>query len=137
MSYKIRLSTQQSYELADHMNAISNKKLLRRLLAISLRHYGYPVKEIAALTGVSTKTITNWMKIFVEKGFEGLLETHYPKRRDSILQPYEAVIRSFFESNPKGRVEDLQAYLLEKHDIKVEYSWLYRYITLHELKEGF
>ena len=44
MSYKIRLSTEEAYILADKMQEIQNKKLSRRLLAISLRHYGYKVR---------------------------------------------------------------------------------------------
>lgn len=133
VSYKIRLTTEQSYQLADKMNETSSKKLSRRLLAISLRHYGYPIGEIALLVGVSEKTITTWIKSFLAGGFDELLQLNYVKRRNSKLAPYEDEILAYQESNPQARLEDLQQWLKETHEIEVEYSWLYRYLDRHGL----
>jgi transposase len=133
MSYKIRLSTEQSYQLADQMNQVSSKKLSRRLLAISLRHYGYPIHDIALLTGVSEKTVTAWIKAFLAGGFEQLLHLQYPKRRDSKLAPHEEAIRAYQAQHPQARIEDLQQWLATEHGLQVEYSWLYRYLERHDL----
>lgn len=135
MSYKIRLTTEESYQLADKMNEVGSKKLSRRLLAISLRHYGYPIKEIALLTGVSEKTVTAWIKDFLAGGFDRLLQLHYPKRKQSKLAPFEAAIRQYRAQHPEARLEDLQAWLKVVHGVEVEYSWLYRYLERHELWE--
>lgn len=129
MSYKVSLTTAESYILADKLQEIQNKKLSRRLLAISLRHYGYQVKEISTLIGVSEKTITQWIKLFLDGGFDALLALNYPKRRDSRLAPYEPHIRQFRKEHPKAKLEDLQQWLAETHGVEVEYSWLYRYVT--------
>jgi transposase len=135
MSYKIRLTTEESYQLADKMNEVGSKKLSRRLLAISLRHYGYPIKEIALLTGVSEKTVTAWIKAFLAGGFDQLLQLHYPTRKPSKLAPYEAAIRQYRAQHPAARLEDLQAWLKDAHGVEVEYSWLYRYLERHGLWE--
>ena len=134
MSYRVRLTTDQSYELADKLQAIEDRKLTRRLLAISLRHYGYPVKEIARLTGVSSKTVTTWIRLFLHGGFDELLALRYPAKRDSRLAPYEAAISAFWQAHPKATLADLQQWLREQHQVTVEYSWLYRYLEAHHLR---
>ena len=117
------------------MQEIKNKKLSRRLLAISLRHFGYQVKEIALLVGASEKTVTKWIKLFLEGGFDGLLKLKYRSDKDSRLQPYKEVIIQFRKENPKARLVDLQTWLKTEHSVEVEYSWLYRYLQLHHLDE--
>ncbi|MEL6132849.1 MAG: helix-turn-helix domain-containing protein [Bacteroidota bacterium] len=128
MSYPIKLSLDESYELADRMKVVKNKKQSRRLLALSLRHYGYKVKDIAPIVGVSEKTITEWMKRYLEGGFEGLLAMNYPDRRGSKLAEYEEAIRQQLTQNPKIQLVEIQRWLLETHRLEVEYSWLYRYL---------
>ncbi len=136
MAYKIHLSTDEAYELADRMQGIDNKKLSRRLLAISLRHYGYPVKQIALLTGVSAKTVTGWFRMFVNGGFDELLKLEYPKNRGSMLEAHQEAIRGFWEERSGATLEELQTWLKEERNIEVEYSWLYRYLDLHHLLPG-
>lgn len=133
MSYKVSLSTEESYVLADKMKEINNKKLSRRLLAISLRHFGYKIRNISLIIGVSEKTVTNWIKLFLEGGFDQLLGLNYPKNRNSKLAPYQKVIKTYRKENPTAKLEDLHHWLEETHGVKVEYSWLFRYIELHNL----
>lgn len=115
------------------MKEIDHPKLSRRLLAISLRHYGYPVKQIALLTGVSEKTVTEWFKLFLRGGFDELLGLNYPKDRGSKLAPHQADIRRYWADHPQARLEDLQQWLLDTHGVEVEYSWLFRYLKRHGL----
>ncbi|MEO0472554.1 MAG: helix-turn-helix domain-containing protein [Bacteroidota bacterium] len=133
MSYKIQLSTEEAYILADKMQEIQNKKLSRRLLAISLRHYGYKVKEISPLVGASEKTVTNWMKLFLEGGFDRLLSLQYATDRNSKLRPYQEHIRQYRKAHPQADLQELHAWLKAEHQLVVEFSWLYRYVELHRL----
>lgn len=133
MSYKIRLTTEETYILADKMQEIQNKKLSRRLLAISLRHFGYQVKEISLVVGASEKTVTNWMKLFLEGGFDKLLQLNYRVDKNSRLQPYQEEIAKWRRENPDAKLASLQDWLMAKHGVEVEYSWLYRYLQLHDL----
>jgi transposase len=133
MSYYVKLSTEETYILADKMKEITNKKLSRRLLAVSLRHFGYKMKDIALLTGVSEKTVTTWIKLFLEGGFDLLLAQNYIKDRDSRLTPHKKAIQKLRKDNPDIRLIDIQDWLNEKHGIEVEQSWLYRYIEHHGL----
>lgn len=133
MSYKIQLSTEETYVLADKMQEVKNKKLSRRLLAISLRHFGYQIKEISLIVGTSEKTVTNWIKLFLEGGFDGLLKLKYQRDKGSKLEPYKTTIEQYFSEHPRAKLADLQAWLAQNHQVKVEYSWLYRYLELHKI----
>lgn len=133
MSYKIHLSTEQTYLLAEKMQQAGSKKLSRRLLAISLRHFGYKIKDISLLTGVSEKTVTAWIRLFLDGGFDALLEKHYTPNRNSRLLPYQEEIRRYRKIHPHAKLEDLQQWLKEKFQVEVEYSWLYRYVENHRL----
>lgn len=115
------------------MQQAGGKKQSRRLLAISLRHFGYKIKDISLLTDASEKTVTTWIRLFIDGGFDALTEKRYPKNRDSRLLPYQEEIRRYRKIYPKAKLEDLQQWLKEKFQIEVEYSWLYRYVENHGL----
>ena len=133
MSYYVRLSTEETYILADKMKEVTNKKLSRRLLAVSLRHFGYKMKDIALIAGVSEKTVTTWIKMFLAGGFDLLLTQNYTKDRNSKLTQYKDAIRDYREANPDCKLADIQQWLLESHGVEVEQSWLFRYIENHKL----
>lgn len=133
MAYKIRLSTEETYRLADLMQSVKQKRQSRRLLAISLRHYGYKISAIATLTGVSSRSVTHWLKRYTEGGLEALLEFDYPRDRDSRLRPLVPAIVRYWQVHPAAKIKDLQAWLEVEHQVSVEHSWLYRYLELHEL----
>lgn len=133
MSHKIHLSLEEAYLLADRMAATKNKKLSRRLLAVSLRHFGYKIKDIAPITGVSERTVSKWMKLYLESGLDGLLEQHYPTERGSVLQPHKEAIRQYWIDHPDSLLEDLQSWLATEKQVEVEYSWLYRYLERNGL----
>ena len=133
MSYLVKLTTEETYILADKMQEITNKKLSKRLLAVSLRHFGYKVKAIALIAGVSEKTITTWIKLFLEGGFDLLLNQNYSRDRDSKLTPFKDNIRQYRIENPNNLLQDLQKWLKETHQVEVELSWLFRYIENHKL----
>ncbi|MEL6670969.1 MAG: helix-turn-helix domain-containing protein [Bacteroidota bacterium] len=133
VSYKIRLTTEETYILADKMQEVSQKKLSRRLLAISLRHFGYKIKDISLIVGVSEKTVTKWIKLFLEGGFDALLTLKYEPKESSRLQPHKEAIRQYRLAHPAARLEEVRRWLKEEKGVEVEYSWLYRYIDRYDL----
>ncbi len=128
MKNRIRLSLSQKYELADRLNATENKKLTKRLLCISLRHYGYKISDIANIQGVSERTISNWIQLFLSGGFDELLALKYSRRKSSRLEPYLDSIKNWIAMHPDKKLEELQSYLKEELGLEVEYSWLYRFV---------
>lgn len=133
MKTRVRLTLSQKYELADRLKATQNKKLSKRLLCISLRHYGYKISHISSIQGVSERTVTTWIQLFLEGGFDRLMELRYPRHRSSKLTPYLPAIKTWLAAHPHATLEDLQAHLQEQHGLEVEYSWLYRFLRKREL----
>jgi len=128
MKSRIRLTLSQKYELADRLRLAENKKVSKRLLAISLRHYGYKIADIAKIQDVSERTVRSWIRLFQEGGFDKLTQLRYDGDRHSRLQPYLGHIRRWKHAHPQGSLLELQQYLKEEHGLEVEYSWLYRWL---------
>jgi transposase len=133
MSYRVKLNSEAAYQLADAMQQTADKKRSRRLLAISLRHYGYPVHEIAKLLNVSEKTVTSWIRKYLGSGLDGLLELQYPRKKNSRLAPYETAIREFRAQFPDATREALHTWLADSQGVEIDYSWLCRYLDRHGL----
>ncbi len=131
MAYSIRLTTDQQYQLADLMQTHKDKRQSRRLLAISLRHFGYSIKEIGLLTHVSDRTVSSWMKLFYEGGFDALLELKHKGNPDSKLTAYHSHIKAFFAHQEGASLKALHTHLVEEHQLSVDYSWLTRYMKVH------
>ncbi len=135
MSQHVSLSTEETYVLADLMNEISDKRLNRRLLCISLRHFGYKVAEISILLGVSERTISGWIKLFLAGGFDKLLELRYAGTRDSRLNEVRGKLSTYLAANPKANVRDIQFWLAQE-GVEISHSWLYRWLKLHRHELG-
>lgn len=130
MSQKVSLSTEDTYVLAELMQQIQDKRLNRRLLCISLRHFGYPIREIGLILGVSERSVSAWIRRFLDGGFDALLALRYVRVRDSRLNAHRAEVIDYLAAHPGASVRDLQAYL-SGLGVEVEHSWLYRWLTLH------
>lgn len=135
MSYKVELTEEENEKLAFLLKSIKDPKLYRRLLAISLRNKNYSFKEICVILQVSHKTATEWVKLFLDEQFEGLLTLNYSQNRTSKLDPYLSSIQAFVESYPDAKLKDIHHYISTELAVEVDRSWLYRYLIQHHLLE--
>jgi len=81
---KICLSDKEIREIENAEKQIQKPQLLKRLQCIKLKNKGWKHKEISKFLGVCIDTITNWLKVFSQKGIQGLLQWDY-KGKTSIL----------------------------------------------------
>lgn len=130
MSNQVSLSTEETYILADLMKEISDKRLNRRLLCVSLRHYGYRIREISLILGVSERTISGWISRFLAGGFDELLTRQYVRVRESKLNAHRPAIAAYLRAHPQASVRELQEWLAAR-GVGVNHSWLYRWLDLH------
>lgn len=135
MSQHVSLSTEETYVLADLMNEIPDKRLNRRLLCISLRHFGYKIKEISIILEVSERTISGWIKLFLAGGFDELLELRYAGTRDSRLNAVRGALTAYLAENPQASVRDIQLWLAQE-GVEISHSWLFRWLKLHKDELG-
>src|SRR4051812_42404571 len=80
----IRLTSQQRNDLSDRRRHAQDRRAYQRLSAVLWSDDGRTREEIAGLLGVSTRQVGQWLRIFRNKGLEGLTTLHYqgdPGRR--------------------------------------------------------
>lgn len=127
MSYTIVLSKAEILLIAEKKRREKDAKLLRRYQCLSMLHERYPRKEIAGLLGVNIDTITDWIKIYNNKGLEGLGLLKYEGRRPSSLDSIREKIIGYVEKENISTLSQLQKIIEKKHHLKIEHSWLSRY----------
>ena len=128
MAYKITLSNEESNELENRISSERDSKIYKRLQCIKLKHQKYQNKEIAKICSVSSDTVTNWIKLYLEKGFKGLCYLDYDNRRKSKLESYKDIIINLVKERAITNVNKLKAILKNEYNLKVCRSWLYKYL---------
>ena len=127
MSYTIKLSTSDANELKRLLRETESSKVLKRYQCIHFKQQGIKNKDIAILLCVNIDTVTDWLKVFLEKGLKGFGEFDYEGRRISVLDDYKQEIKSYVDKNIVSSVKELQGYIEETYHVAVEHSWLFRY----------
>ncbi len=133
MSYRVALTEAETEELAHLLKTVKDPKLYRRLLVISLRNKNYSFKEICIILQVSHKSATEWVKLFLDQKFEGLLTLHYPQHRTSKLDLHLPKLKEYTEAHPEKGITEIYRFVSDHLNIKVDQSWLYRYLIQHKL----
>ena len=121
--YKIKLSPVKLKQLKKRKSQAKDKKTFRRLQCIYLKHKGKRHKEIADIIGVCQDTITDWIKLYKEKGINGLCDMNFD-RRQSKIDPYLNQIKQDLKDNIISTLAELQDWLKNKYSIEIEQSWL-------------
>src|SRR3954453_20439822 len=73
----IRLTPQQRNAISERRRHAPDRRVYQRLSAVLWRDEGRTLEEIAELVGVSTRQVGQWLRIFRNKGLEGLCTLHY------------------------------------------------------------
>ncbi len=127
MSYLVKLSHQDANELKRLIRETGSSKVLKRYQCIHFKQQGIKNKNIAVLLCVNIDTVTDWLKVFLEKGLKSLREFDYEGRRVSVLDDYKPEIKSYVDKNIVSSVKELQGYIKKTYHVAVEHSWLFRY----------
>lgn len=127
MSYLIKLSKRDTVELKRLLRETESSKVIKRYQCIHFKQQGIKNKDIAVLLCINIDTVTDWLKVFLEKGLKGLGEFDYEGRRASVLDSYKEEIKAHVDQNIVSSVKELQGHIKQSYDVAVEHSWLFRY----------
>ena len=133
MTQKIFLTEEQKKELKQRLKNEPNVKIWRRLKCIDLKINGYKHKEISLFLDVTVDTITDWIFLYSEGGFDELCKLNYDGRRVSVLEKYKNQIEEKIEIDIVPTVNALQYWLKEEHQVEIEHSWLYRWLKKNKI----
>jgi transposase len=73
----IRLTAQQRHEIDERRRQARDRRIYQRLSAVLWSDAGRSREEIAELSGVSTRQVGQWLRIFRNKGLDALCTLHY------------------------------------------------------------
>jgi transposase len=73
----IRLTAQQRHEIDERRRQAQDRRIYQRLSAVLWSDAGRSREEIAELSGVSTRQVGQWLRIFRNKGLDELCTLHY------------------------------------------------------------
>ena len=73
----IQLTPQQRKDISDRRRNVQDRRVYQRLSAVLWGDDGRTREEIAALVGVSTRQVGQWLRIFRNKGLDELCTLHY------------------------------------------------------------
>lgn len=73
----IRLTEQQRREVGERRRQAQDRRIYQRLSAVLWCDAGRPREEVAELSGVSTRQVGDWLRIFRSKGLDELCTLHY------------------------------------------------------------
>src|SRR3954449_1968295 len=74
---KIRVTPRQRKVISDRRRQAQDRRVYQRLSAVLWSDDGRTREEIAQLTGVSTRQVGQWFRIFRNKGLDQLCTLHY------------------------------------------------------------
>lgn len=133
MTQEINLDNIQQLELKERLKNERDAKIWRRLKCIDLKLKGHKHKEISKLLDVTMDTITDWLFLFNEGGFEELCKLNYDGRRVSVLEEHKASIEEKIDKENVPTVKYLQHWLKNKFGIEIEHSWLSRWLKKNQI----
>src|SRR5437764_12934486 len=73
----IRLTPQQRKDISERRRQAPDRRIFQRLSAVLWSDDGRSREEVAQLTGVSTRQVGQWFRIFRNKGLDELCILHY------------------------------------------------------------
>jgi len=88
-------------------------RVQQRVEVLLLKSKKLPQKEIARLTDLSVNTITSYVKLYQQKGLDGIEEVNFYQPKSDLVE-YTRTIKEYLDKNPPssineamGKIEDL------------------------------
>ena len=127
------LTPGQREELAKRIRETKQVKIHRRLKSIEYKTIGITHQEIAMTLDVRPETVTQWLRLFVNEGFEGLCHLKYEGRRPSSLDLHKEEIKTYIRQKAPSNLAQLNDWLEKSYGLSVDETWLSRYCKKNSL----
>src|SRR5512135_3897368 len=113
----IALSAKQRQEIQDRRRQAGDRRIYQRLSALLWIDEGRTREEVAALLGISSRQVGDWLRIFRNKGLDWLCTLHY--RGDSgRLRPAQVErLKQEIATGVFHNAEQVRAWIEEQFDV--------------------
>ena len=106
--YHCQFSTEDQRQIRDQRDHHPDPIVRKRMTILWHKHHGLPHRDIADLSDAAPNTVTATIRIYAEKGLQGVLERrfHCP---GSQLDPYRSQLVSYFSAHPPRTLKEAAA----------------------------
>jgi len=109
------LTHEQVKELRFAHRHVKDKRLADRIKALISLNAGFSYEEIAQILLLDEVTLRRYVKIFQEKGMEGLLESHYHGSKSRLSTPQLASLENYLVKNTLTTASQVREYILKMY----------------------
>ena len=127
MSYRLDLDEIRLEEISNLLKNQKDAKIYKRLIALKMKNQGITNQNISKILDVHIDTITDWFKIYLNKGLNELCQLNLQNRKKSKLDDHLAELKKLVEENTISTIAEFQNYISNIFGIEIEHSWLSRY----------
>jgi transposase len=107
----------------------------RRYHALYLRRLGHPPGAVAALLGVSTQAIREWVALARDHGLDRLARrAGGDGRAPKLTANQQATVVAWVDAEPKLMLKHLQARIAERWDIDLSTTQIWHLLKRHEAR---
>ncbi len=86
------------------------------------------IKDVASIIGFSKRSLTSWIKIFKDKGVEGLLNKSGRGRKSLFDDKIKGSLRIAVMSNPNITLKELSLMIIKKHQLTISKSAIHNHL---------
>ena len=135
MKPKYNFTEEQKAEIAEARKKNRDKKVEKRLWALSLKAEGKTYAEIGEITEMHWKYAPKLVKAYFEKGIEAIIGNHYTGHHHNMTrQEEEEFLQKYMDEANAGRiieVSEIEAAYREKVGHEIGSSQIYRVLRRH------
>ncbi len=86
-----------SYERYAYPHPMMQKRIFAVYLKAAL---DYSNQSISSITGIHSNTVSHWVSVYAQQGFEGLLTNNYGTNKSKLEEHAESILDSFLTHPP-------------------------------------
>jgi transposase len=121
---KIQLNKKQKKELKQIENEVKNPQFLKRIQCIRLKNKGWKHEEISDFLQVTKQTVTKWIKMFFEKGANGLLEWGCKGKQSVLTDEHKQILKKRHKEKPFDTAKEAKEFIEKEFNIDFHLHWV-------------
>jgi transposase len=106
----------------------------KRIFAVYLKAaLDYSNQSISLITGIHPNTVSHWIRVYIEQGFDGLLTNNYGTNKSELEEHAESILDSFLK-HPPINASEAAGRILEMTGIDRSTQQIRAFMKRHGLK---
>lgn len=123
---EIKLTKKQKKLLMLAEKQVPNPQVLRRIQCILLKDKGWTHRAVAEHLNKGFSTVSDWVKIYKEKGLEQLISWKYAGKKSKLSLEQITELKQRINENPFNVAQEAADFIKEKFNVDYNVKYLPR-----------